>query len=65
MADYHVVDNGEMLACDFVDCLMRIRLQEIVKDLEGYIEEGTAQPSDKKVIKAAEVILGYITWIKT
>jgi hypothetical protein len=61
MADYHVVDNGEMLACDFVDCLMRIRLQEIVKDLEGYIEEGIADPSDKKVIKAAEVILGYIT----
>ena len=61
MADYHVVDNGEMLACDFVDCLMRIRLQEIVKDLEGYIEEGTAEPADKKVIKAAEVILGYIT----
>jgi hypothetical protein len=61
MADYHVVDNGEMLACDFVDCLMRIRLQEIVKDLEGYIEEGIADPMDKKVIKAAEVILGYIT----
>ena len=61
MADYHVVDNGEMLACDFVDCLMRIRLQEIVKDLESYIEEGIADPSDKKVIKAAEVILGYIT----
>jgi hypothetical protein len=61
MADYHVVDNGEMLACDFVDCLMRIRLQEIVKDLESYIEEGIADPADKKVIKAAEVILGYIT----
>jgi hypothetical protein len=61
MADYHVVDNGEMLACDFVDCLMRIRLQEIVKDLESYIEEGIADPGDKKVIKAAEVILGYIT----
>lgn len=61
MADYHVVDNGEMLACDFVDCLMRIRLQEIVKDLESYIEEGIADPMDKKVIKAAEVILGYIT----
>ena len=61
MADYHVVDNGEMLACDFVDCLMRIRLQEIVKDLEGYIEEGIADPMDKKVIEAAEVILGYIT----
>jgi hypothetical protein len=61
MADYHVVDNGEMLACDFVDCLMRIRLQEIIKDLEGYIEEGIADPMDKKVIKAAEVILGYIT----
>ena len=61
MADYHVVDNGEMLSCDFVDCLMRIRLQEIVKDLEGYIEEGTAKPADKKVVKAAEVILGYIT----
>jgi hypothetical protein len=61
MADYHIVDNGEMLACDFVDCLMRIRLQEIVKDLEGYIEEGIADPMDKKVIKAAEVILGYIT----
>ena len=61
MADYHVVDNGEMLACDFVDCLMRIRLQEIVKDLEGYSEEGIADPMDKKVIKAAEVILGYIT----
>lgn len=61
MADYHVVDNGEMLACDFIDCLMRIRLQEIVKDLEEYIADGTAEPSDKKVIKAAEVILGYIT----
>jgi hypothetical protein len=61
MADYHVVDNGEMLACDFVDCLMRVRLQEIIKDLEGYIEEGIADPMDKKVIKAAEVILGYIT----
>ena len=61
MDDYHVVDNGEMLACDFVDCLMHIRLQEIVKDLKGYIEEGTADPKDKKVIKAAEVILGYIT----
>jgi len=61
MADYHVVDKGEMLACDFVDCLMRIRLQEIVKDLEGYIADGTAEPADKKVIKAAEVILGYIT----
>jgi hypothetical protein len=61
MADYHVVDNGEMLACDFVDCLMRIRLQEIVKDLEEYIADGTAEPGDKKVIKAAEVILGYIT----
>jgi hypothetical protein len=61
MADYHIVDNGEMLACDFVDCLMRIRLQEIVQDMKGYIEEGTAQPSDKKVIKAAETILAYIT----
>jgi hypothetical protein len=61
MADYHVVDNGEMLACDFVDCLMRVRLQEIIKDLESYIEEGIADPMDKKVIKAAEVILGYIT----
>jgi len=61
MADYHVVDNGEMLACDFVDCLMRIRLQEIVKDLEEYIADVTADPMDKKVIKAAEVILGYIT----
>ena len=40
---------------------MRIRLQEIVKDLEGYIADGTAEPADKKVIKAAEVILGYIT----
>lgn len=40
---------------------MRIRLQEIVKDLESYIEEGIADPADKKVIKAAEVILGYIT----
>ena len=53
MADYHVVDNGEMLACDFVDCLMRIRLQEIVADLKGYIEEGTADPHEKKVVKAA------------
>jgi hypothetical protein len=61
MADYHVVDNGEMLACDFVDCLMRARLQEIVKDLKEYIADGTAEPMDKKVIKAAEVILGYIT----
>ena len=61
MADYYVVDNGEMLACDFVDCLMRIRLQEIVNDLKGYIEEGTDEPNEKKVIKAAEVILGYIT----
>jgi len=61
MADYHIVDNGEMLACDFVDSLMRIRLQEIVKDLESYIEEGIADPADKKVIKGAEVILGYIT----
>ena len=61
MADYRVVDNGEMLACDFVDCLMRARLEEIVADLKGYIEEGTAEPHEKKVIKAAEVILGYIT----
>jgi hypothetical protein len=61
MADYHIVDNGEMLACDFVDCLMRIRLQEIIQELTGYIEDKVAEPSDKKVIKAAEVILGYIT----
>ena len=61
MADYHIIDNGEMLACDFVDCLMRIRLQEIVKELEEYIADGTAEPLDKKVIKAAEVILAYIT----
>ena len=61
MADYHIVDNGEMLACDFVDSLMRARLQEIMEDLKGYIEDKVAEPSDKKVIKAAEVILGYIT----
>ncbi len=61
MADYHVVDNGEMLACDFVDCLMRARLEEIIEDLKGYIEDKVAEPGDKKVIKAAEVILGYIT----
>ena len=61
MADYHVVDNGEMLACDFVDSLMRARLQEIIDDLQGYIQDMVAQPGDKKVIKAAEVILGYIT----
>jgi hypothetical protein len=61
MADYHIVDNGEMLACDFVDCLMRIRLQEIIQELTGYIEDKVAKPGDKKVIKAAEVILGYIT----
>ena len=61
MADYHVVDNGEMLACDFVDCLMRIRLQEIVEELQMYIADGVAEPQDKKVIKAAEVIIGYIT----
>ena len=58
MADYHVVDNGEMLACDFVDCLMRIRLQEIIEELKTYIEDKVAEPSDKKVIKAAEVIIG-------
>lgn len=61
MADYHVVDNGDMLACDFVDCLMRIRLQEIIEELKMYIEDKVAEPSDKKVIKAAEVIIGYIS----
>ena len=61
MADYHIIDNGEMLACDFVDCLMRIRLQEIIEELKTYIEDKVAEPSDKKVIKAAEVIIGYIT----